>query len=95
MSYKSGVGDLRESPALKLISLMRARGGDVRYHDPHVPELAEHDLRSVPLDEGLDGIDLAVIVTAHPSVDHGAVVEQSPLVLDLRGTTRHLGVPQL
>jgi len=36
-----------------------------------------------------------VIVTAHPSVDHGRVVEQAPLVLDLRGTTRHLGVRQL
>ena len=36
-----------------------------------------------------------MIVTAHPSVDHGHVVERAPLVLDLRGTTRHLGVPQL
>jgi UDP-N-acetyl-D-glucosamine dehydrogenase len=60
-----------------------------------VPELAELGLRSVGLDEGLEGADLAVIVTAHPSVDHGRVVEGSPQVLDLRGTTRHLGVPQL
>jgi UDP-N-acetyl-D-glucosamine dehydrogenase len=43
----------------------------------------------------LEGIDLAVIVTAHPSVDHGSVVERAPQVLDLRGTTRHLGAPQL
>ena len=95
VSYKGGVGDLRESPALKIIELLRARGGDVVYHDPHVPELAEHGLRSLALDEALEGVDLAVIVTAHPSVDHGRVVEQAPLVLDLRGTTRHLGVPQL
>jgi UDP-N-acetyl-D-glucosamine dehydrogenase len=95
VSYKAGVGDLRESPALKIMELLRARGGEVLYHDPHVPELPEHDLRSAPLDEALDGIDLAVIVTAHPSVDHGHVVERAPLVLDLRGTTRHLGVPQL
>ena len=95
VSYKAGVGDMRESPALKIIRLLRERGADVRYHDPHVPELPEHDLRSMPLDEALDGIDLAVIVTAHPSVDHGRVVEQAPQVLDLRGTTRHLGVPQL
>jgi UDP-N-acetyl-D-glucosamine dehydrogenase len=95
VSYKSGVGDLRESPALKIVSLLRSRGGDVRYHDPHVPELVEQDLRSAPLDEALEGIDLAVIVTAHPEVDHGHVVERAPLVLDLRGTTRHLGVPQL
>jgi UDP-N-acetyl-D-glucosamine dehydrogenase len=95
VSYKAGVGDIRESPALKIIQLLRKSGADVRYHDPHVPELTEHDLRSVALDDALDGIDLAVIVTAHPSVDHGAVVERAPQVLDLRGTTRHLGAPQL
>ena len=95
VSYKAGVGDIRESPALKIIQLLRKSGAEVRYHDPHVPELTEHDLRSVALDDALDGIDLAVIVTAHPSVDHGSVVERAPQVLDLRGTTRHLGAPQL
>jgi len=94
VSYKAGVGDIRESPALKIIQLLRKSGADVRYHDPHVPELAEHDLRSSPLDD-LDGFDLVVIVTAHPSVDHDAVVERAPAVLDLRGTTRHLGATQL
>ena len=39
VSYKPGVGDIRESPALKIIELLRERGGDVSYHDPHVPEL--------------------------------------------------------
>jgi UDP-N-acetyl-D-glucosamine dehydrogenase len=95
VSYKAGVGDIRESPALKIIQLLRKGGAEVRYHDPHVPELTEHDLQNVGLGEALDGIDLAVIVTAHPSVDHGAVVERAPQVLDLRGTTRHLGAPQL
>jgi len=95
VSYKAGVGDIRESPALKIMQLLRKRGAEVRYHDPHVPELTEHDLRSVGLDDALDGIDLAVIVTAHPNVDHESVVERAPQVLDLRGTTRHLGAPQL
>ena len=95
VSYKAGVGDTRESPALKIAELLQARGGDVIYHDPHVPALPEHGLRNVPLEEALEGVDLAVIVTAHPSVDHGRIVERAPLVLDLRGTTRHLGVPQL
>jgi UDP-N-acetyl-D-glucosamine dehydrogenase len=93
VSYKGGVGDIRESPALKIIQLLRKSGAEVSYHDPHVPELAEHDLRSVPLDD-LD-VDLAVIVTAHPGVDHESVVERAPAVLDLRGTTRHLGAAQL
>jgi UDP-N-acetyl-D-glucosamine dehydrogenase len=95
VSYKAGVGDIRESPALKIIQLLRKGGAEIRYHDPHVPELTEFDLQNVALDEALDGIDLAVIVTAHPNVDHGSVVERAPQVLDLRGTTRHLGAPQL
>jgi UDP-N-acetyl-D-glucosamine dehydrogenase len=95
VSYKAGVGDLRESPALRILELLRERGGEVSYHDPHVPELAEQGLRSAELEEALGGLDLAVIVTAHPEVDHGRIVEKAPQVLDLRGTTRHLGVPQL
>ena len=49
VSYKAGVGDLRESPALKIIELLRERGGDVAYHDPHVPELPQFGLRSAEL----------------------------------------------
>jgi UDP-N-acetyl-D-glucosamine dehydrogenase len=87
VSYKAGVGDLRESPALKIIDLLRARGGNVSYHDPHVSELPQFGLRSAALN---GECDLAVIVTAHPGVDHGLVVEHSPAVLDLRGVTRSL-----
>src|SRR5829696_5237688 len=86
VSYKAGVGDLREAPALKIIELLRDRGGDVAYHDPHVPELPQFGLRSVEPGE----CDLAVIVTAHPEVDHGAVIDAAPSVLDLRGMTRGL-----
>jgi UDP-N-acetyl-D-glucosamine dehydrogenase len=88
VSYKAGVGDLRESPALKIIEVLTGLGADVVYHDPHVPELQEHGLRNVSFDEVLDGADLAVIVTAHSGVDHEAIVERAPLVLDLRGVTR-------
>jgi UDP-N-acetyl-D-glucosamine dehydrogenase len=87
VSYKSGVGDLREAPALKIIELLRRRGADVSYHDPHIPELPQFGLRHTEL--GAD-VDLAVIVTAHPGVDHGSIVERSPAVLDLRGVTREL-----
>ena len=93
VSYKAGVGDLRESPALKIIRLLADRGAELSYHDPHVPELPDLDLRSGPLDAALEGIDLAVIVTAHPGVDHGEVVQRAPAVLDLRGVTRKLEAP--
>jgi UDP-N-acetyl-D-glucosamine dehydrogenase len=92
VSYKPGIGDVRESPALKLIDLLAKRGASIGYHDPHVPELRATRnapaLVSEPLEQLLEGCDLAVIVTAHPGVDHGMVVERAPLVLDLRGITR-------
>jgi UDP-N-acetyl-D-glucosamine dehydrogenase len=88
VSYKPGVGDIRESPALKIISLLKDLGADVRYHDPHVPALKGHGLRSLPLDETLADADLALIVTAHPGVDHDLLAERVEVVLDLRGITR-------
>jgi UDP-N-acetyl-D-glucosamine dehydrogenase len=88
VSYKPGVGDIRESPALKIIELLRASGADVRYHDPHVASLSEFELHSVPLEEALADSDLALIVTAHPSVDHELVSQRARLVVDLRGVTR-------
>jgi UDP-N-acetyl-D-glucosamine dehydrogenase len=61
---------------------------DVRYHDPHVPVLNQHDLHSLPLEEALADADLTLIVTAHPGVDHDLVLQRARLVVDLRGVTR-------
>jgi UDP-N-acetyl-D-glucosamine dehydrogenase len=90
VSYKAGVGDMRESPALKILKLLRGRGADVAYHDPHVPELTDLGLRNADLPAAADGVDLAIIVTAHPAVDHRAIAESAQLTLDLRGVTRGL-----
>jgi UDP-N-acetyl-D-glucosamine dehydrogenase len=92
VSYKPGVGDIRESPALKIISLLKGMGADVRYHDPHVPSLREFSLDSTPLDETISDADLTLIVTAHPSIDHDLVAQRARLVVDLRGVTRSSGV---
>ncbi len=88
VSYKPGVGDVRESPALKIITLLGALGAQLRYHDPHVPALPEFDLASLPLREALRDVDLALIVTAHPQVEHELAGEHARVVLDLRGITR-------
>jgi UDP-N-acetyl-D-glucosamine dehydrogenase len=88
VAYKAGVGDVRESPALKIISLLQAQGANVRYHDAFVPALREHGLRNEPLDDVVDGADLVVIVTAHPGIDHQAIARRSAALLDLRGVTR-------
>jgi UDP-N-acetyl-D-glucosamine dehydrogenase len=88
VSYKAGVGDMRESPALKIIRFLGELGAEVSYHDPHVPELPDHGLASAGLDESLAAADLVCIVTAHPEIDYQSVVERSALVLDFRGVTR-------
>jgi UDP-N-acetyl-D-glucosamine dehydrogenase len=92
VSYKPGVGDVRESPALKIIELLRELGAELSYHDPHVPALRDPDLRSLPIEEALADVDLALIVTAHPSVDHELVARRARITVDLRGVTRDSGV---
>jgi len=91
VSYKAGVSDVRESPGLKIVTLLAALGADLHYHDAYVPELREQGLRCEPLDDVLAGCDLALIVTAHPGIDHDAAVAGAPLALDLRGVTRGSG----
>lgn len=90
MAYKADVGDLRESPSLKLLELLRAEGAEVSYHDPHVPNLPEQELASVALDgDVLDDADCVVIATAHRGIDLGLVVERARLIVDLRNAVRH------
>ncbi len=91
VSYKPGVGDLRESPALKIVRLLRERGADVTYHDEFVPELPDFGLRS----EWPEETDCAAIVTAHPGLDVERLVRDSPLVVDFRGVTRGIEAPNL
>ena len=86
---------MRESPALKILTLLRDRGADLVYHDPHVPELSEFDLKSASLERALEGADCAVIVTAHPSLDIDQVLASAPSVVDFRGATRGIEAPNL
>src|SRR3954454_768329 len=86
VSYKADIGDMRESPALKIIELIRNAGANVSYHDPYVPELHELGLSSQPLDP--KAYDAVVIVTAHSSIDYEQLVEDADVVVDLRNATR-------
>jgi UDP-N-acetyl-D-glucosamine dehydrogenase len=86
IAYKADIDDVRESPALKLIELLRAEGAEVVYHDPHVA--SHHGETSVELtDAELAAADCAVIVTAHRAIDVPRVIEKAPLVVDLRNAT--------
>jgi UDP-N-acetyl-D-glucosamine dehydrogenase len=85
VAYKPDIGDVRESPALKLIELLRNAGSQVEYHDPHVPAVPELGMESVPLDP--EQYDCVTIVTDHSSVDYDDLVERSQLIVDLRNAT--------
>ncbi len=91
VAYKAGVSDTRESPALEIVSRLRASGATVTYHDPLVPELYEADppLKSVPLTAKLvQGQDAVVVVTDHRSIDYGWLVRHAGLVVDTRNATQ-------
>jgi UDP-N-acetyl-D-glucosamine dehydrogenase len=90
VSYKVGVGDIRESPALKIAKRLHELGGEVSYHDPHVPELPDLELKSIDLAEAIEAADLAAIVTAHPDLDYAQIAEEVPLLVDFRGVTRNI-----
>jgi UDP-N-acetyl-D-glucosamine dehydrogenase len=91
VAYKADVGDLRESPALKLIELLRDEGAEVSYHDPHVAELPEHALTSADLDGSVGEADCVAIVTAHSGIDYAELAEKAQLVVDFRNATGRNG----
>jgi UDP-N-acetyl-D-glucosamine dehydrogenase len=94
VAYKKDINDVRESPALSIIDLLRAKGARVSYHDPFVSEVRFDDahtlghgdpLQSIALtDEELRASDCIVIVTDHSGVDYRRVTELAPLIVDTR-----------
>jgi UDP-N-acetyl-D-glucosamine dehydrogenase len=94
VAYKKDINDVRESPALSIIDRLRAKGADVRYHDPFIPEVRFDDahteapgepLQSVQLtDEELRAADCVVIVTDHTGIDYARVCQLSKLIVDTR-----------
>jgi UDP-N-acetyl-D-glucosamine dehydrogenase len=95
VSYKAGVGDLREAPALKIMRILSEQGAKLSYHDDHIASLPDFDLSSEPLEAVLSGCDAAVIVTAHPGVDVKQILAEAPLIVDFRGATRGIEAENL
>jgi UDP-N-acetyl-D-glucosamine dehydrogenase len=97
VSYKKDIDDLRESPSLDVIQLLRKRGAKVMYHDPYVPkiEFERGILQSIPLEEGLAEADCAVIVTNHSNVDYAKVERLAKVVLDTRNAMRGIKSPKI
>jgi UDP-N-acetyl-D-glucosamine dehydrogenase len=84
VAYKADIGDVRETPAEKLVQLLRTAGAEVAYHDPHVPEF--DGMTSSPLQP--EAYDCVAIVTAHSSIDYADLVRRSKVVVDFRNATR-------
>ncbi len=89
-AYKRDTNDSRESPALEIIELLRAKGAETHYSDPHIPALRKgrrHDLglRSVPLDAAaVRGYDVLLLVTDHSAFDYPLLFEHGRLIVDTR-----------
>ena len=91
IAYKKNVDDMRESPAVALMELLRAKGADLAYSDPHVPvfpQMREHrfDLESVALDGAtIAGFDCVVVATNHEAFDYALIRRRAQLIVDTRG----------
>jgi len=93
VAYKPDVDDVRESPALDVIGLLRQKGADVTYHDPYIPHI-HHETEGWRMDSvddmlrAVEGSDLVVIITDHKAYDYEAVVNAAAFVFDSRNATR-------
>jgi UDP-N-acetyl-D-glucosamine dehydrogenase len=92
-AYKPDIDDIRESPALDVIGLLRQKGGIVQYHDPYIPHI-HHEIDGWYMDSVQDLLqaareaDAVVIITNHTVYDYQAIVEHSAFVFDSRNATR-------
>ena len=96
LAYKKDVDDMRESPSLELIDLLKHIGAKVDYNDPHIPVVPttrEHPqfagMKSVPLTPAnLKKYDAALISTDHSKYDYDEIVRHSKLVIDSRNACK-------
>jgi UDP-N-acetyl-D-glucosamine dehydrogenase len=93
VAYKRNVADLRESPALGIITALDKKGANITYHDPYISSFSylDREWHSVPADsETLKNQDCVVIVTDHTCFDYPALIRDSSLVFDTRNATRNV-----
>ena len=96
VSYKANIDDIRESPALDVMRLLKRHGAEVVYHDRFAnaddPELAHAEASAIDINaKTLATVDCAVIITGHEGVDYQALLEHVPVVVDTRNV--YAGVP--
>jgi UDP-N-acetyl-D-glucosamine dehydrogenase len=96
VAYKRDIDDVRESPAIDILLLLRAKGARLSYSDPHVPKLEAHGLALQSVDGAsttLREADCVLIITDHSAFDWRAVVRYAPLIVDTRNALRGIEAP--
>jgi UDP-N-acetyl-D-glucosamine dehydrogenase len=95
VAYKRDIDDMRESPALDVMGLLHARGADVSYIDPHVPDIPARewsgriDLKASTVGRGAFGAnDCIVVITDHSTFDYTAMVAEADLIVDTRNAIK-------
>jgi len=96
VAYKKDIDDLRESPALDVMLLLKRRGAELSYSDPHVPQLQLDgvDLRALP-ESAAALADCTVIITDHSAFDYRLLAERAPLVVDTRNALQGVNSPHI
>ena len=99
MAYKKDIDDLRESPSLTVIELLREQGAEILYNDPYFPTVGQGrrynlNMTCTPL-ENLEQYDCVLIMTDHSDYDYNQIVGQSQLVVDSRNATKGIQSPKI
>ena len=101
-AYKKDVDDIRESPAVKIITLLKEKGAQVIYHDPYIPEIKGMRkypgliMKAVELEEEtLQGVDCVLLVTDHSCYDYGWILDNSTLIVDTRNAFKDYRSPKI
>jgi UDP-N-acetyl-D-glucosamine dehydrogenase len=96
VAYKRNIDDMRESPALDVLLLLRRRGAIVSYSDPHVPHLRLDGLHlEAQPESAAAGADCVVIITDHAAFDYRALVERAALIVDTRNALKGYASPKI
>jgi len=94
VAYKPDIDDVRESPALDVIGLLRGKGAEVKYHDPYIGRVAHEDWELESIGDVMEGVgeaDCVVIITNHSGYNYAAILEAARLIVDTRNALGTLG----
>ena len=93
VAYKPDIDDLRESPALDIIHLLKELGADINYHDPYVPKFKHNDIEMESIYDLMEGVrksDVVAIITNHKTYDYSAILKEANLLVDARNALGNL-----